>query len=242
MEALALLGRMAVVFALLAAVLVVLKRSERLRGRAAGGALQVVSSTRISKAAGLTVVRVDDRHLVLGVTAQGVTVLTELSAAPSAAVAGVPAGAVAAAPAPVGEPAAASSTPFASLLAAQLAGAPAASASPAPAALQPPTVAAFLADVWRSVRRRPIESTEVSAVAVAAALAAASTADTAPAPAPAAAADTPLTTAADGPAAPRAVAARRAAHRTDAQQLQERPWNRACRTASRNAGRDAALV
>ena len=71
------------VFALLAGVLFVLKKTDGLGGRARGGLLEVRGSTRLGKGATLTAVRVDGRDLLLGVTDHTVTLL---SSEPSAAV------------------------------------------------------------------------------------------------------------------------------------------------------------
>lgn len=226
MELLWLLGRMAVVFVLLAVVLQLLKRSDSLRGRSRTGGLQVMSSTRLGKAATLSIVELDGRRLVLGVTASSVTVLTEVEATAAAEAAETAEDGSAA------EPAAAPS--FAALLAASRSLVPAPRRSPD--AVTPPTAAAFLADVWRSARRQPIETAEVSPAAIAAAIALASGADT----------PTPVqldpNTAADGPAAPRARASRRTAPRTDAQRLEEtRPWSRVRPAAAPSADRTAVV-
>lgn len=198
MDLLPLLGRMALVFALLGAVLLVLKRSDALRARTGGGsALKVLSSTRLAKTATVTVVEVDGRRLVLGVTGSGVSVLTELGAEDPAD----PVAALEAAPAVRALP-------------------------PAVTPVTPPTVAAFLADAWSCVRRRPLACTDLSDEDVDAALAALDR--TAPEPA-------------DGSAAPRASADRRDAARTDAALLEESPWSRA-RPVPRTSGKDAALV
>lgn len=234
MEVLVLVGRMAVVFALLAAVLYVLKRSDSVRARPRLGGLQVVSSTRLGKAATLSVVTVEGRKLVLGVTASGVSVLAELPEDEEPATAAVPAPRVA----PDSKPS------FAALLAAQVQKQPTGRTAGSLPPVTPPTPAEFLRNVWSSARRRPLETAEVSSDAVAAALALASgtplppstpsTLDSTPAPEP---------TSADGSATTRARAARRPAPRTDAQRLEEkRPWSRVCRTPSRTPERNAALV
>lgn len=229
MELLGLLGRMALVFGLLFVVLQVLKRSDALRGRSRTGGLTVTSSTRLGKTASLSVVELDGRRLVLGVTASSVTVLTELEVAAAVEAA------VEAAAAPDAEPARPS---FAALLAASTGRVAAAAPAPAAARTTPPSPGAFLADVWRSARRRPIETTDVSPAAIAAALALAS----AEPEAPAAPALIPTPRTADGTAAPRARADRRTAPRTDAQRLEKRPWSRVCRTAAPSAERSAAVV
>lgn len=245
MEVLVLVGRMAVVFALLAAVLYVLKRSDSVRARPRLGGLQVVSSTRLGKAATLSVVTVEGRKLVLGVTASGVSVLAELpededpaSNEPSTqTTASIPFPRVA----PDSKPS------FAALLAAQVQKPTGRTSSSLPP-VTPPTPAEFLRNVWSSARRRPLETAEVSPDAVAAALALAS-GTAATTGATSSTTDTPETpstaapTSADGSATTRARATRRPAPRTDAQRLEEkRPWSRVCRTPSRTPERNAALV
>jgi len=69
------------VFALLAGVLFVLKKTDGLGGRARGGLLEVRGSTRLGKGATLTAVRVDGRDLLLGVTDHTVTLLSSEPAA-----------------------------------------------------------------------------------------------------------------------------------------------------------------
>jgi hypothetical protein len=200
--------------------------------------MQVLSSTRLGKTATLSIVSVDGRRLVLGVTAQGVNVLAELPEEQAGEPA--PAGAI-----PQPRAAAEDKPGFAQLLATQLqrqASPAAAGAAPLPA---PPTPAAFLRDVWSSVRRRPLETSDVSSDAVAAALALAAGPPAAALPGPASSTDRlPASpTSADGSATTRARAIRRPAPRTDAQRLEEkRPWSRVCRTPSRTPDRDAALV
>lgn len=76
MAALVLLLKVVLVFGLLALVLWVLKRTDGLGGRARGGLLEVRGSTKLGKGAALTVVRVDGKDLLLGVTDHTVTLLT----------------------------------------------------------------------------------------------------------------------------------------------------------------------
>ncbi len=76
MAALVLLIKVVLVFGLLALVLWVLKRTDGLGGRARGGLLEVRGSTKLGKGAALTVVRVDGKDLLLGVTDHTVTLLT----------------------------------------------------------------------------------------------------------------------------------------------------------------------
>jgi flagellar protein FliO/FliZ len=90
MATLLLLLKVATVFGLLAAVLWVLKRTDGFGGRAKGTLFEVRGSTRLGKGAALTLVRVDGKDLLLGVTDHTVTLLTseqvddEPTAAPSA--------------------------------------------------------------------------------------------------------------------------------------------------------------
>lgn len=227
MELLGLLGRVAVVFVLLGVVLQVLKRSDGLRGRSSRtGGLQVLTSTRLGKAATLSIVELDGRRLVLGVTASSVTVLTEVEAGESTDPVAVEAADTATTPS------------FASMLAASTALVPGPRRSPD--AVVPPTPAAFLADVWRSARRQPLETAEVSPAAIAAALALASGADVPEHPVENALPENALP--ADGSAAPRARASRRTAPRTDAQRLEEtRPWSRVRPVAAPSADRTAVV-
>ena len=81
MGALVLLLKVALVFGLLALVLWVLKRTDGLGGgRSRAGLLEVRGSTRLGKGATLTVVRMDGKDLLLGVTDHTVTLLTADSA------------------------------------------------------------------------------------------------------------------------------------------------------------------
>jgi flagellar biogenesis protein FliO len=79
-SALLVLVKTGMVFGLLAAVLFVLKKTDGLGGRARGGLLEVRGSTRLGKGAALTVVRVDGKDLLLGVTDHTVTLLTSEAA------------------------------------------------------------------------------------------------------------------------------------------------------------------
>ncbi len=76
MAVLVVLLKVLLVFGLLALVLWVLKRTDGLGGRARGGLLEVRGSTKLGKGAALTVVRVDGKDLLLGVTDHTVTLLT----------------------------------------------------------------------------------------------------------------------------------------------------------------------
>lgn len=76
MPALLLLLKVLLVFGLLALTLWVLKRTDGLGARGRGGAMEVRGSTRLGKGAALTVVRVDGKDLLLGVTDHTVTLLT----------------------------------------------------------------------------------------------------------------------------------------------------------------------
>ncbi len=80
MAAVVLLLKVVLVFGLLALVLWVLKRTDGLGGRARGGLLEVRGSTKLGKGAALTVVRVDGKDLLLGVTDHTVTLLTSETA------------------------------------------------------------------------------------------------------------------------------------------------------------------
>ena len=71
-----LLLKVVLVFGLLALVLWVLKRTDGLGGRSRGSLLEVRGSTKLGKGAALTVVRVDGKDLLLGVTDHTVTLLT----------------------------------------------------------------------------------------------------------------------------------------------------------------------
>ncbi len=88
MQVLGLLLRVGCVFALLFAVLHVLKRTDGLKSRRTG-LLQVVGSTRLAKGATVTVVRMGDAEYLLGVTDHNVTLLTSQAAAQTPAPAAV---------------------------------------------------------------------------------------------------------------------------------------------------------
>ncbi len=153
-----LLARLVAVFALLAVVLWLLKRTGGLQRR--DTPLQVLSTTRLGKSATLSVVRVHGEEYVLGVSGSGVTVVTSR-----------PADGPEPAPAPAADPAAA----------------PPAGTAPTgtPPTGAPPTAAEFLRSGWQVLRRRSVSATELSDEAVAAAVAAALAAPPAPAAAPA---------------------------------------------------------
>ena len=87
MSALVLVLKVLLVFGLLALVLWVLKRTDGLGARGKNSLLEVRGSTRLGKGATLTVVRMDGKDLLLGVTDHTVTLLTseeilEIAAAP----------------------------------------------------------------------------------------------------------------------------------------------------------------
>ena len=81
---LALGARVACVFALLAVLLWVLRRTGGLGMRRRTAPLQVLSTTRLSKSAMLSVVRVHDEEHVLAVTGSGVTVVSSRASAEEA--------------------------------------------------------------------------------------------------------------------------------------------------------------
>lgn len=72
--------KVVLVFGLLALTLWVLKRTDGLGARGKGGMMEVRGSTRLGKGAALTVVRVDGKDLLLGVTDHTVTLLTSETA------------------------------------------------------------------------------------------------------------------------------------------------------------------
>lgn len=76
MAGLLVLVKTGMVFGLLALVLFVLKKTNVGTGRSRTDLLEVRGSTRLSKSATLTAVRVDGRDLLLGVTDHTVTLLT----------------------------------------------------------------------------------------------------------------------------------------------------------------------
>jgi flagellar protein FliO/FliZ len=90
-SAVVLLFKVVLVFGLLAVVLYVLKRTDGLGSRNRNSVLEVRGSTRLGKGAALTVVRVDGKDLLLGVTDHTVTLLTSEDAAVPAELPGVPA-------------------------------------------------------------------------------------------------------------------------------------------------------
>lgn len=192
--------RLAGVFALLGAVLWVLKRTGGVGARRRGTPLQVLSTTRLGKTATLSVVRVHDEEYVLGVTGHGVTVVSSR-------------------PAPAAEPATVRrARPL--TRAARTTEEPPATARTAtdpatePARLDdllvetpvrpvgPPSTARFLRDGWEVLRKRPVEATAVSTAALAAALSHARGDDAPPAPRHPGTSSpgTPAPSSADGPA------------------------------------------
>lgn len=100
--ALGLGARVLCVFVLLALVLWVLKRTDGLGARRRSTPVQVLTTTRLGKAATLSVVRVHDEEHVLAVTSAGITVV---SSRPAADADVVPAGPQTAATAPAPTPA-----------------------------------------------------------------------------------------------------------------------------------------
>jgi flagellar biogenesis protein FliO len=162
------------VFALLAAVLWVLKRTGGVGARRRGTPLQVLSTTRLGKTATLSVVRVHDEEYVLGVTGSTVTVVSSRPA---------PAADAAPTPAPAAVPDPEPETALDELL-----------VETPPRPVGPPSTARFLRDGWEVLRKRPVEATSVSSAALAAALAHARGEDAPPAP------PVPLPLPADGPA------------------------------------------
>lgn len=134
-SALGLGARVVCVFALLALVLWVLRRTDGLGARKRATPLQVLSTTRLGKSATLSVVRVHDEEYVLGVTGSGVTVV---SSRPRADVPDTLPGTVGAA-LPVTVPAAATSP-----------------------ATTPPSAAEFLRGGWQVLRQRPVASADVA--------------------------------------------------------------------------------
>ena len=90
-SALGLGARVLCVFVLLALVLWVLKRTDGLGARRRGTPVQVLSTSRLGKAATLSVVRVHDEEHVLAVTGSGVTVVSTRPAGVAEAVAPAPA-------------------------------------------------------------------------------------------------------------------------------------------------------
>ena len=234
MELVGALARILLVFALLGGVLVVLKRTGGVDARRAG-ALHVVASARLGKGAALTVVQLQGRELVLGVTDHAVTLLQ--LGAPAEGPAALPA-----APAP--SPVASAGAAVRRLLASRR---PAAGAAD-DAREQPPSPTEFLGLLWTALRRQPLAESELSSSAVEAALAHATGTTALPAsdsPAPLGSGSDlhlpgpRLPLVADGPATPDLPRTRSA--RTDAQLDEEHPWSRACAPAFRAAERVPAL-
>lgn len=213
MDVVGALARVLLVFGLLAVVLVVLKRTGGVGAKRAG-AMQVVASARLAKGAALTVVRLDGREYVLGVTEHTVTLLQDQT----------------------GERVQPVALPVATA-APVTAGAPATPAGP-------PTLPAFLKGLWASRGGRVLDATELSKAAVTAALAHATgqptpvapLAASLPVPLPRTAPAVPV---ADGTATPDLPRPRAA--RTDALLDEEHPWSRACAPAFRAAERASAV-
>ncbi|MCW2608092.1 MAG: hypothetical protein JWO60_2785 [Frankiales bacterium] len=233
MVVLGLLLRVACVFALLFAVLAVLKRTEGFRAARRTNPVQVLGSTRVGKGAALTMVRIGDAEYVLGVTDHSVTLITPATPVEQPAAVEEPVVAAVAGPKP----------DFAAALGARLGGLVGTPAA-AGVAQVPPTPAEFLKSAYRVARRRPAESTDLSTDAVTAALASVRGDEpVAPVTVPA-----PRTTsetspaAADGPAAPTPRhALRRAVARTEALRHQEHSWTRSSRPSARTSELDVAL-
>lgn len=262
-EVFGLLLRVACVFALLFAVLAVLKRLDGARGARRTSPMQVLGSTRIGKGAALTVVRIGEEEFVLGVTDHTVSLIT--GAPPAAAAVEQPAEQPAAAEAPAAEAplAAVPKGDFAAALGARLGAKLAAGRTASLAPQTPPTPAEFLRSAYRVARRRPAETTEVSTDAVSAALASvrgdadgtdaplapvvelplprsAAHDDVAHEARPARPARLPVVT--DGSATPTSRhALRRAVARTEALRHEEHLWTRSCRPTSRSSDLDDVL-
>jgi flagellar biosynthetic protein FliO len=251
------LARVLLVFGLLAAVLVGLKRWGGPAARR-GTSMEVVASTRLGKGAAVTVVRVDGREWLLGVTDHAVTLLS-----PTGAPEGAPAlGSAPELPA-AGDshdtrqpgdaaPAAAPRSAAAVLALVKhrlVATTHPARSEPADGRRVPPTTGEFLQHLWAAARKQPLETSELSPDAVATALAHATGAPSpvdaerptgAPAPA--------LTDLLPGPRRPDVADGtattdlpRHRTARTDAQLDEEHPWSRACAPAFRSADRAPAL-
>lgn len=255
-EAFGLLLRVGCVFALLFAVLAVLKRTDGFRAARRTSPMQVLGSTRIGKGAALTVVRIGEAEYVLGVTDHTVSLIT--GAPPSAAA--VEEAAVADEPAVEAPLTAVPKGDFAAALGARLGARLAAGRSTSLAPQTPPTPAEFLKSAYRVARRRPAETTDVSTDAVSAALASVrGDAATADAPlAPVVALPLPRSSSHDAvvrearPARPSVVtdgsatptsrhALRRAVARTEALRHEEHLWTRSCRPTSRSTDLDDVL-
>lgn len=210
MDVVGALARVLLVFGLLAVVLVVLKRTGGV-GAKRTGAMQVVASARLAKGAALTIVRLDGREYVLGVTEHTVTLLQDQA----------------------GERAEQRALPVA-------APAPVADATPDAPAAGPPTLPAFLKGLWASRGGRVLDATELSKAAVTAALAHATGRPTPAVPLTAPLPRTaPAVPVADGTATPDLPRPRAA--RTDALLDEEHPWSRACAPAFRAAERASAV-
>lgn len=168
-------GRLLCVFALLALVLWVLKRTGGFGARRRGTPLQVLSTTRLGKTALLSVVRVHDEEYVLGITGHAVTVVSSrpAPAQPVVADASPPGSATLA---DVGASAGPDAAPVAYARLDEL------QTETAARPAGPPSTARFLRDGWEVLRKRPVEATAVSTAAVAAALAHARGEDAPPLP------------------------------------------------------------
>ncbi|MDP3714500.1 MAG: flagellar biosynthetic protein FliO [Mycobacteriales bacterium] len=211
MDVVGALARVLLVFGLLAVVLVVLKRTGGVGAKRAG-AMQVVASARLAKGAALTVVRLDGREYVLGVTEHTVTLLQDQT----------------------GERVEPVTLPVAAT-------APATGATPASPATPPapPTLPAFLKNLWASRGGRVLDATELSKAAVTAALAHATGRPTPVVPLAVPPRTAPAVPVADGTATPDLPRPRTA--RTDALLDEEHPWSRACAPAFRAAERASAV-
>lgn len=214
MDVIGALVRVVLVFGLLAVVLVVLKRTGGVGAKRAG-AMQVVASARLAKGAAVTVVRVDGREYVLGVTEHTVTLLQDQT----------------------GEPAGTPTDPQPTAVVAPVT---AREDATAPAPSGPPTLPAFLKGLWAARGGRVLDATELSRAAVTAALAHATGRPTPDVPLAVPLPRTaPAVPVADGTATPDLPRPRAA--RTDALLDEEHPWSRACAPAFRAAERASAV-
>lgn len=235
MDLLSLVARVGTVFVLLGVVLWLLRRYD-VGGRRRTPAMQVVSTTRLGKAAALSVVRVHGTEYVLGVTSSGVTVVDRRPGSTPTDAATEPGSGSAAGPGTATAPS------FAALLDAGLeARTTGAALSAAPQAVTPPTAAEFLRSAWGVVRRRPLAETDLTSGAIAHALASVTGL-----PVPRAALDgaAPAVPATDGPVAPDPAPADRPERpRTDAPPAEEQlPWSRAPRPTVRDVATGSAVA
>ncbi len=254
-SALGLVARLVLVFALLALVLWVLKRTGGFgAARRGGGALQVVSTARLGKSATLSVVRVHDEEYVLGVSGSSLTVVAHRPGAAPAELPVPAAAAPAVLAAPQGPPTpgeflldawrvlrrrpvadtAISPDAVAVALAAARGEEPAATPLPAPAAPRlagPAPASRFAEDLARALAATPAAPPAPTCVRPAGT----------PAGTPAGRGPRPAT--ADGPAVPSPRSApERPGTRTDASPAEEHtPWSPTARP-SRTADRDAVAV